>query len=153
MTHAKLLTKKGGGMSTKKAAKSTENKGGKGGRQTAKKAEPTAKAAEPKATAAGESSLKRAEGNPFRDGSAYAACFDILAAHKAGIRRDELVRLLAQHTGKDEKRAGFNVQVLLSAKPNEDGLNNNDSPRHRACRKGFYVRRENDHVKLMIDHP
>lgn len=89
--------------------------------------------------------------NPFREGSSYGVCYDILAAHKAGLPKEKLVALLAEATGKDSKRAGYDAQVVLSARPNEDGLNNNDSPRNRSCRPGFWVRRENDHVTLVVD--
>ena len=102
-------------------------------------------------TAQAESNYPRDSRNPFRASSAYGVCFDILAAHKDGLLRKELVGLLAKETGKDEKHAGYDAQVLLSAKPNENGLNNNDSPRHRACRPGFYIKREGDNVRLAVD--
>jgi hypothetical protein len=101
-----------------------------------------------------EGKWKRDPRNPFRQGSAYAVCFDILAApaHKAGLPREKLVALLAEATGKDIKRAGFDAQVLLSARGSEEpGLSRNDGPRHRSCRPGFWVRRENGHVQLVID--
>lgn len=103
------------------------------------------------ATTKPEGKYPRDTRNPFRPTSAYGACFDILAAHKDGLTKHELVRLLAEDTGKDEKHAGYDVQVLLSAKPNENGLNNNDSPRQRACRPGFYIKREGDNVRLAVD--
>ena len=116
------------------------------------KAKAGGKQGKPKAVAAkGSGKYPRDPRNPFRAGSAYAACFDVLAAHKDGLPKKELISLLAKDIGKDEKHAGFDVQVLMSAKPNEKGLNNNDSPRHAACRPGFYVRRENDNVILAVD--
>ena len=88
--------------------------------------------------------------NPFREG-AYGKCFDILAAHKGGLPREKLVELLAEATAKDVKHAKYDAQVLLSAGPNESGLSNNDGPRHRSCRPGFWVKRINGHVQLTID--
>jgi len=88
--------------------------------------------------------------NVFRPG-AYGTCFDILARHPTGLQKEKLIELLAEATGKDVKHAAFDAQVLLSAKANDNGLSNNDSPRHRSCRPGFWVRRENGHVQLMLD--
>lgn len=87
--------------------------------------------------------------NPFRGGS-YATCYDILASHKQGLPKDRLITLLAEATGKDLVHAGYDAQVVLSARPNDDGLNNNDSPRNRSCRPGFWISRENDCVTLMV---
>ena len=83
--------------------------------------------------------------NPFRSGSSYATAFDILAAHKTGIRRDEAVKLLAQEMHKPEKNANWDISVLCTAR---DG---NESIRHKSCKSGFWVKRENDHLTLMID--
>lgn len=91
------------------------------------------------------------ERSPFRPSSSYDRCFSILAAHKDGLPKERLVELLAKATGKDLVHAGYDAQVLLSAKANEDGLSNNDSPRHRSCRPGFWVRRTNGHVQLVVD--
>ena len=89
--------------------------------------------------------------NPFRQDTAYAACFDILASFPKGLRKDELVRLLSGATGKDLQRAAYDAQILLSAQGNEPGLSRNDGPRHRSCRPGFWVKRINSHVTLMVD--
>lgn len=89
--------------------------------------------------------------NPFREGSSYGTVFDILASYPNGIEKEMLVRLVATETGKTIVRAGYDCQVVLSARPNEDGLNNNDSPRNRSCRPGYWVKRENGHVQLMVD--
>lgn len=91
------------------------------------------------------------ERSKFRPGSSYDTCYSILAAHKDGLPRGKLVALLAEATDKDTKHAGFDAQVLLSAHPNEDGLSNNDSPRHRSCRPGFYIVRNGDVVTLKVD--
>jgi hypothetical protein len=120
----------------------------------------TAKTAEPKASKAPKAKSKpapkaskypRDPRNPFREGSAYATCFDILAAHKDGLPKEKLVELLAKSTGKDLVHSGYDCQVLMSAHPNENGLSNNDSPRHRSCRPGFWIKRTNGHAQLMVD--
>lgn len=84
----------------------------------------------------------RSASNPFRPTSSYAAVYEILVAHPSGIARPKLVELAAAATGKSAKRAGFDVAVLLSAKDSPTGK------RHRSCREGFWIERENDHVKL-----
>jgi hypothetical protein len=91
--------------------------------------------------------------NPFRQSSAYGICFDILAVHPDGLPKKEWIRLLAEAMGKAEKLAGYNCQVLMTAKPNADGSNSNSSPRHRACRPGFFITRHGDSVKLGLDAP
>ena len=110
-------------------------------------AKPKAKA-KPAAKAKGK--WPRDPRNVFRPGS-YGTCFDILAAHKDGLSREKLVGLLAKATAKDLVHAGYDAQVVLSAHANEDGLSNNDSPRHRSCKAGFWVRRTNGHVQLVVD--
>ena len=145
-----LLAKAAGGnKANPKPGKPTDTKAAKPPKATA-----GGKQGKPKAVAAkGSGKYPRDPRNPFRATSAYGVCFDILAlaAHKNGLPKKELISLLAKDIGKDEKHAGFDVQVLLSAKPNEKGLNNNDSPRHAACRPGFYVKREGDLVILAVD--
>lgn len=132
-----------------------QNKGGDGKVKSMKagkapngkrKAKPAAK---PVAKAGGK--WPHAEKSPFRPGSSYDTCYSILAAHKSGLPKEKLLALLAEATGKDIVHAGYDAQVLLSAHPNENGLSNNDSPRHRSCRPGFWVRRTNGHVQLMVD--
>jgi hypothetical protein len=136
----------------------------KGAAEAAKAAKPAGDAgkagAEPKAKKVAKGKAKpsakagkwpRDERSPFRPGSSYDTCFSILAAHPDGLPRAKLVELLAKATGKDVKHASYDAQVLLSAHPNEDGLSNNDSPRHRSCRPGFYVVRTNGHVRLVVD--
>jgi len=88
--------------------------------------------------------------NPFkRQGSSYSVCYDIMSSFPNGLNKDELIRLLAAETKKDLKLAGYDAAVLLSAHPNDDGLSNNDSPRHRSCRPGFWIKRTNNYVQLM----
>ena len=90
--------------------------------------------------------------NPFREGS-YGTCFDILAApaHEGGLPRERLIELLAKGTGKDMKRAAFDAQVVLSAR-GADGPNLNpfEGPRNRSARFGYWVKRENSHVQLVL---
>ena len=83
--------------------------------------------------------------NPFKLFSACGTCFNILAAHKDGLPKKELIRLLAEETGKDEKLAGFTVDVVTSAKDSNDG------PRRPTCRPGFYVKQEGGKCKLYVD--
>jgi hypothetical protein len=95
---------------------------------------------------------KHDDRNPFRKG-AYQVCYDILSCHSpAGLPRAKLVELLAQSTGKSLKLSAYNVQVLLSAKGNQPGLNRNEGPRHRSCQFGFWVERTDTGLfKLMVD--
>jgi bacterioferritin-associated ferredoxin len=97
-----------------------------------------------KQTKAHPSKYSRHKSNPFRENSAYATCFDILAAHKDGIGRDEILNLIGKETHKDIKHAGYDLSVLLSAKESPTG------PRHRSCREGFWVKREHHHYTLML---
>ncbi|MCE9614784.1 MAG: hypothetical protein K8T26_10945 [Lentisphaerae bacterium] len=89
--------------------------------------------------------------NPFRHGSDYAMAFDILASHPDGLHAETWARLLATATGKDIRLATYDCRILMTARRNEEGLSNNDSPRHRSCRPGFWIGRENNHVRLMVD--
>jgi len=88
----------------------------------------------------------RAEHSPFREGSAYAACYDILAAHPNGIERaklvDQLARLMPRKEGESDearrRRAYFNVTVVASSR--EDGRS------HRCIQRAadsFFVERTN----------
>ena len=98
-----------------------------------------------KAVAKTSSKYPRHPKNPFRVGSSYAKAFDILAAYRKGMHRTLLGEVLAKETGKDLKRASYDAAVILSAKESNTG------PRHRSCRDGFWIQRENDHVQLVID--
>lgn len=102
-------------------------------RKSAKKSRPT------------NSTFSRSDKNPFREHSSYATAWDILFAHPAGLPRQKLVELLAKATGKSVKRAGYDVSVVVSpasASPT--------SIRHRSCRDGYGIERENDHVVLRL---
>ncbi len=130
----------------------TKGKAGKPPATKPPKAKKDVKQGEPGAAAAkAEGAYPRDPRNPFRKSSAYSVAFNILAAHPEGLPKKEWIRLLAEAMGKTEKLAGFNVQVLLSAKPNEAGGNSNQSPRHRACRTGFYIIRNGDTLRLAVD--
>jgi len=136
----------------KRTAESTRGDAVDANRAEPKAKKATGKAAKGKAKAAAKTGKwARDPRNVFRPGSSYGLAYDILAAHSDGLPKDKLVALLAKATGKDEKHAGYDAQVLLSAHPNEAGLNNNDSPRHRSCRPGFWIKRTNSHVQLMVD--
>ncbi len=77
----------------------------------------------------------RHQKNPYRDKqTGYALCFDILAAHKNGLRRDQLVELYAKESGKDiHKGAMWDTAVVVS--PNEDGS------KHRSAKDGYWCER------------
>lgn len=83
--------------------------------------------------------------NPFRLNSSYAKVFDVFSSFKNGVRRDELLTKVAEAIGKDLKHAAYDLAVILSAKDSNTGS------RHRSCAEGFWVKRENDHLTLMID--
>ena len=110
--------------------------------KTAKPATATPKPSQSK-TPQFQSPHGRADGNPFREGSAYAVAWDCLAHSGAnGISKGQLVMEVASATGKDERHAGFDVAVLLSAKESGE--------RHQSCRPGFWVERTNDFLKLHV---
>jgi hypothetical protein len=119
---------------------------------------PKIKTAKPKSVDKPKPSAKPAGGkwahhpqNPFREGSAYGTCFDILAANPEGMTREKLVETLAKTTGKPPKLSAFISQVVLSAKgAASEGLNPFEGPRNRSCRFGFWVKRENSHVQLVL---
>lgn len=91
--------------------------------------------------------------NPFgRPSSAYHVCFNILASHAEGLPRERLVQLLAKATGSDLVHARYNAQVVCSAQKNRegDGVDPFQGPRNRSCRFGFYIERQNSHIKLVL---
>jgi hypothetical protein len=83
--------------------------------------------------------------NPFRESSAYATCYLILSKHPKGLHRSKLLEMMSKQTGKDEKHARYDMTVVLSAKDSNTG------PRHRSCRDGYWIKKEGDHVQLMLD--
>jgi hypothetical protein len=87
----------------------------------------------------------RASTNPFRAGSDYATCFDVLAANPDGIKRTDLVAAQAKATGKPEKLAGYDVVVVASVKK--------DGGSHRNMRRVagvYYVDRTDAGLKLVV---
>jgi len=79
-----------------------------------------------------KSKYSRHPKNPYRENSGYALCWDILSAHKNGLRRDQLVDLYSKASGKEiGKGASWDVAVIVS--PNEDGS------KHRSAKEGYYV--------------
>ncbi len=120
------------------------------GGKTDKTEASTGKSAKPTAKAKGKGSKwPRHPQNFFREGS-YGTAFDILASHPAGLPREKLVELHGKATGKDIQHAAFDCQVVCSARKNDDGLNVFEGPRNRACRNGFYIERQNSHVRLVL---
>lgn len=119
--------------------------------KAAKPAARDAKPAKVKPDAKAKGKWPRDPRNVFREGSSYGVCYDILAAHKAGLQKERLAALLAEATGKDLKLASYDVQVVCSAWGNEPGLSRNDGPRNRSARPGYWVQRTDGHVKLMVD--
>ena len=130
--------------SNKKAVKRTVKSVKKSSQKIRKPSTKASKkpAAQPKKTFRYE----RAEGDPFRPNSSYSVVFSLLhQAGSTGISRSELVAQVAKVTGKDEKHAGYDCAVLLSARENGE--------RHQSCRSGFWVERINDHLKLHVTAP
>ena len=108
---------------------------------------PAKKAKAPKASklpAKSKSQFPRVASNPFRQGSSYGACFDILSAHPEGLPRQKLIELLSKATGKPIKNAGFDASVITSARPDY---------RHASCRPGFICIQENQNVRMEITAP
>jgi len=124
-----------------------------GGKHTTKAKAATAKPRKPGKKAAPKT-YPRSEHNPFRESSAYAACYDILAYHgENGVERgrlvDELSRLMPRKEGESDadhrRRAYFNVTVIASSRK--------DGKSHRCIAKaadGFFVERENSHLVLRL---
>jgi hypothetical protein len=89
-----------------------------------------------------KSKYPRHDKNPFRPTSSYGLAFDILAAHPKGIHSQKLLEIYGKEAGKDEVHSRYDLAVLLSAKQDK---------RHKSCKEGFYVERENDNVRMIID--
>jgi len=123
---------------TKKATKAPAKSKGKKVTKAAKKTAKPSKVVK-------QGLYPRHPNNPFRAGSSYGAIFDAFVRRASGIRRDELLKLCMNATGKDAKHASYDMAVILSAKDSKTG------PRHPSCREGFYVSRENDFLRLNID--
>jgi len=108
--------------------------------KSATPAPPVKKPVAKKTTKSGK--YRRSETNPFREGSGYGQVYDILAAHPDGLPREKLVELYSAASRKNLKKSGFDVAVVLSAKDSPTG------GRHRSCREGFWIERENEFVRL-----
>lgn len=128
-----------------------------GAKGKGEKPAPTAKAAKPQAAKVkktpkpakndSRTEYPRAESNPFREGSAYATGYDILAAAgDKGIERAKLVAEVARITGKDPRKAYFDVTVVASSR--KDGRS------HRCIAKAadsYYVERtDGGWLKLVV---
>lgn len=137
------MTKK----STKSKAKKAVRKASKPVKKPSQKSpKPVTKSAtKPSKASQFKSPYPRATGNPFRETSAYAICFDVLHAHPDGISRQQLVTEVAKITKKDEKHSAYDCAVLLSSRENGE--------RHQSCRSGFWVERTNDHLILHVTAP
>jgi len=88
---------------------------------------------------------RRHPNNPFREGSGYALCFDIIASHENGVARDHLTNLYAHAAKKPLKKASYDLAVVLSPK--------SESPtaeRHKSCREGYGLKREGSHYQLVL---
>lgn len=89
----------------------------------------------------------RHETNPYREGSAYATAFDVLAAaEEKGIIRKDLVAETARLTGKPEKNAYFDVTVVLS--PRETGEAHRSA--NRAADVYWVEKTDGGNVKLRL---
>jgi|GEM_PF-3900886 len=84
--------------------------------------------------------------NPYRQGSKYGLCFDVLA--KMGlskpVTRKALTEAYSKASGKDEKHARYDLAVILSPTKDGDG--------HRSSKKfAYWVERlENSAVRLHL---
>jgi hypothetical protein len=112
------------------ANKHAKGGGGDGKSKVAKKTPKARKTATAKPAKPSGGKWPHDERSGYRTGSSYGACFSILAGHKAGLPKTKLVQLLAQATGKDLKREGFDAQIVCSA------------------RFGYWVERKGDNVRL-----
>lgn len=97
------------------------------------------------AKAKGGGKYPRHSSNPFRDGSSYALAFDILASHPKGVARQELTKEYAKASKKPLKNASFDIAVLLSPKSDKP-----TSERHKSCREGYGLKREENFYQLVL---
>jgi hypothetical protein len=131
------------GKGKKAKTPATSSKAKKPAKQVKAKSAKTPKAKPAKVVKAGK--YPRHPKNPFREGSAYGQIFDAFVLKDTGIRRDELLQLAMDATGKDVVHAAYDLAVIRSAKESNNG------PRHPSCRNGFYTTREGDCFTLVID--
>jgi hypothetical protein len=87
---------------------------------------------------------KRFPGNPYREGSNYALCFDFLAKMglKKPVTRKDLLEAYSKASGKDPKKARYDMAVITS--PTKEGVG------HQSSKKfAYWVERlENSAVRL-----
>ena len=86
--------------------------------------------------------------NPYREGISYGCVLDLLAQSQfldKGINRVDLVKLAASATGKDLKRAGYDIIVVCSPEDTSPTCH-----RHRSAREGYGVEKINGWVKLVL---
>jgi len=112
--------------------------------QTPKPSKPSKKSEQPKKVKH-SGKYPRHPKNVFRDGSGYGLAFDILASHTKGIARSELVEKYAKASGKDLKKASFDIAVLLSPKSEKP-----TSDRHKSCREGYGLIKEGSHYTIVL---
>lgn len=140
-------TKSKGMKASKRAVKKSQTPSKKQTSKPSRKSPKSTKAVKPakpqKPSPKFRSSVPRSPSNPFREGSSYGICFDLLAAHPEGMPREELIAELSRITKKPLKNAGFDASVVLS--PTESGK------RHSSCRGTYTVEKTNDHVKLRTE--
>ena len=141
MTTATKTTKK---KATSKKRVSTKKKAAAKKNTTSRKKTPSkSKVAKPKASKPSQAT-KNVEGNPYRQGSGYNMAFGCLLrlGKDKPVSRKALLAAYCKASGKDEKRAKYDLAVILS--PTQDGVG------HRSSRKdSYYVERlENSMVRL-----
>lgn len=85
--------------------------------------------------------------NPFRPYSSYGKAVDILAAHPEGLHKEEFLKLYAKEVEKDMKHSTYDLAVILSTCKSASPT----GPRHKSCREGFYVVRQNDHLQIRFE--
>ena len=78
------------------------------------------------------SKKKHVQGNPYRAQSFYAICFDCLSrlGTKKAVTRKALLKAYCKASGKDEKRARYDLAVILS--PTKEGKG------HKSSKMLFY---------------
>ena len=88
-----------------------------------------------------KSSFPRASTNPFREGTSYGICYDILCANPLGMSRQKVIEELSKATGKSLQNAGFDAAIILSARREF---------RHSSCQPGFICIQENGNIRLEV---
>jgi hypothetical protein len=88
---------------------------------------------------------ERHPSNPFRPQSSYSKVFDVFSSFKQGVNRQDLLKAVSRFIGKDEMHSAYDLAVILSAKESNNGS------RHKSCRPGYWCKKENSNVCLMID--